>query len=136
MDRIRLLRNSVRNYEWGSRTALAELMGRPAPTAEPEAELWIGAHPSSPSEVCGIEPPASLLACIEAAPAQTLGPEVAAAWGAELPFLLKLLATEQALSIQTHPDAARARAGFEREWHTVQHRVIVQSWMGLEGIDL
>jgi mannose-6-phosphate isomerase len=36
-------------------------------------------------------------------------------FGAELPFLFKVLAPVQALSIQTHPDAEQARAGFERE---------------------
>ncbi|MDH3521593.1 MAG: hypothetical protein OEM49_14165, partial [Myxococcales bacterium] len=36
------LRNPIRNYAWGSRTAIAELLGNPSPSAEPEAELWIG----------------------------------------------------------------------------------------------
>ena len=33
----------------GRDTAIAALQGRPAPTAGPEAELWMGAHPAAPS---------------------------------------------------------------------------------------
>ncbi|MEU6646907.1 type I phosphomannose isomerase catalytic subunit, partial [Saccharomonospora sp. NPDC046836] len=35
----------VRAYEWGSRTTIAGLLGRPVPSPHPEAELWMGAHP-------------------------------------------------------------------------------------------
>ena len=48
-------------------------------------------------------------------PEALLGPAVIARFGRELPFLLKVLACEQALSLQTHPDADRARQGFARE---------------------
>jgi mannose-6-phosphate isomerase len=115
MDRIRLLRNPIRDYAWGSRTALAELMGRPSPAAKPEAELWMGTHPAAPSEVREGSNWISLPEYVRRSPAEVLGPEVAAAFGGELPFLFKVLASERALSIQTHPDAERARAGFERE---------------------
>ena len=50
-----VLENPVQNYAWGSRTAIADLLGRPAPSALPEAELWIGAHPKAPSRV--VAPP-------------------------------------------------------------------------------
>ena len=50
-DSLELLRSPIRRYAWGSRTALAALQGRPAPTAAPEAELWLGAHPGAPSTV-------------------------------------------------------------------------------------
>ncbi|HET6192194.1 MAG TPA: type I phosphomannose isomerase catalytic subunit, partial [Trebonia sp.] len=48
MPRVDLLDPMVQPYAWGSRTVLAELQGRQAPTAGPEAELWMGAHPSAP----------------------------------------------------------------------------------------
>jgi mannose-6-phosphate isomerase len=115
MDRIRLLRNPIRDYDWGSRTALAELMGRPSPAPHPEAELWMGAHPAAPSEVFEDSGWVSLVEYIRRAPREVLGPEVAAAFGGELPFLFKVLAPERPLSIQTHPDAEQARAGFARE---------------------
>ncbi len=44
MDR---LVNTVRPYAWGSTTAIPELLGT-APTGEPQAEMWMGAHPGAP----------------------------------------------------------------------------------------
>jgi mannose-6-phosphate isomerase len=115
MHRIRRLRNPIRDYAWGSRTALAELSGRPHPTARPEAELWMGAHPAAPSHVWDGTDWVPLTEWIRRDPAAVLGPEVARGFGGELPFLFKVLAVARALSVQAHPDAAQARAGFERE---------------------
>jgi mannose-6-phosphate isomerase len=115
MDRIRLLRNPIREYAWGSDTVLAELLGEPAPSARPQAELWIGAHLAAPSEVRSDFGWTSLVDWIRRDPAAVLGPAAARAFGGELPFLLKVIAVERPLSLQAHPDAARARAGFERE---------------------
>ena len=47
-------------------------------------------------------------------PAETLGP-VAQRFGGALPFLLKVLAVAEPLSIQAHPTLAQAAAGFARE---------------------
>src|SRR6266571_5769563 len=49
--RMDLLRPVIRPYPWGTRTAIAELQGRPVPAPGPEAALWMGAHPSAPSGV-------------------------------------------------------------------------------------
>ena len=38
------LEGVVRDYAWGSATAIPQLLGRP-PTGAPVAELWLGAHP-------------------------------------------------------------------------------------------
>jgi mannose-6-phosphate isomerase len=115
MHRIRRLRNPIRDYAWGSRTALAELLGRPHPTDRPEAELWMGAHPAAPSQVADGAGWVPLPEWIRRDPAAVLGHEVARRFGGELPFLMKVLAVARALSVQAHPDAERARAGFERE---------------------
>jgi mannose-6-phosphate isomerase len=104
-----LLRPVVRPYPWGSRTAIADLRGRPVPAPGPEAELWMGAHPSAPS---GVDRAPGLDALIAADPDRELGPEVAARFGGRLPFLLKVLSAEQALSIQVHPSRAQAEAGY------------------------
>ncbi|MBQ1071013.1 type I phosphomannose isomerase catalytic subunit, partial [Micromonospora sp. D75] len=45
---MELLQGRIRDYAWGSRTAIAELQGRPVPSNGPEAELWLGAHPGAP----------------------------------------------------------------------------------------
>jgi mannose-6-phosphate isomerase len=108
-----LLRPVVRPYAWGSRTAIAELQGRSVPAAGPEAELWMGAHPSAPSGVA--RDPATLDAVIAADPVRELGPECAERFSGRLPFLLKVLSAERALSIQVHPSRAQAEVGFAAE---------------------
>jgi mannose-6-phosphate isomerase len=115
MDATRLqrIRGAVRHYAWGSRTAIPELLGEP-PTSEPQAELWLGAHPAAPAQLQG-EREVPLDAWIRADPEGVLGAPVVERFGAELPFLLKVLAAAEPLSIQAHPDAAQARAGFARE---------------------
>jgi mannose-6-phosphate isomerase len=110
-----VLRPVVRPYPWGSRHAIAELVGRPAPAPGPEAELWMGAHPSAPSGVARDARRTTLDAVIAADPDRELGPGCVARFGPRLPFLLKVLAAEQALSIQVHPSRAQAQAGFRAE---------------------
>ena len=109
---MELLRNPIRPYAWGSHTAIAAVQGRNLPTEEPEAELWMGAHPGDPSTV---EDGRTLIEHIAEDPAGTLGAENVRRFGERLPFLFKVLAAEAPLSIQAHPDAAQARAGFDAE---------------------
>ena len=106
-----LLRPVIRPYPWGTRTAIAELQGRPVPAPGPEAELWMGAHPSAPSGVGWT----TLDEVIAAAPERALGADCAARFGGRLPFLLKVLSAEKALSIQVHPSRAQAEVGFAAE---------------------
>jgi mannose-6-phosphate isomerase len=115
MPLVDLLHPMVQPYAWGSRTAIAELRGRPAPAAEPEAELWMGAHPSAPSGLDRGGARTTLEAVIAADPAGELGAECAKRFGGRLPFLLKVLAAEKALSIQVHPSREQAEAGFRAE---------------------
>lgn len=110
-----LLDNVIQPYAWGSRTALAELMARPCPSPTPEAELWMGAHPGAPSRVRRGNETASLLDVIRQAPEHELGEAITRRFGAELPFLLKVLAAGAPLSLQTHPSLSQAREAFARE---------------------
>ncbi|MEN9796661.1 MAG: hypothetical protein RL653_357 [Pseudomonadota bacterium] len=110
-----LLRNSIQRYTWGSRTALAGLRGAPAPTAEPEAELWMGAHPLAPSEVAVGGAWEPLDRAIAGAPEAWLGQAVFQRFGGKLPFLLKVLAAAEPLSLQAHPSRPQAEAGFADE---------------------
>jgi len=107
------LDNPIQNYAWGSKTALARLQGRP-PAAEPEAELWIGAHPQAPSAVTVVGRRITLDRLVAERPAEALGPAVRR-FGPTLPFLLKVLAVAEPLSIQAHPSLAQAVEGFARE---------------------
>ncbi len=86
------IRNTPRDYAWGSTTAIADLLGT-APSGGPQAELWLGTHPGSPA----------------------LTPTGTLAEVATLPYLLKVLAAASPLSLQAHPTIAQAVAGFARE---------------------
>jgi len=105
----------VRPYAWGSRTAIAELQGRPAPTEAPEAELWLGAHPGDPSVVTVKDGPVGLDALISGDPLGQLGAKVTDEFGPRLPFLLKVLAADAPLSLQAHPDSRYAREAYARQ---------------------
>lgn len=106
--------NTPRPYAWGSTTAIAELFGT-EPTGEPQAELWLGSHPGSPSVIvapAAVGGAATLSEWIAADPAETLGDLAATG---RLPFLLKLLAAAHPLSLQAHPTPEQGQAGFARE---------------------
>ncbi|MEV6265352.1 mannose-6-phosphate isomerase, class I [Streptomyces sp. NPDC051784] len=118
MDR---LSNTVRPYAWGSTTAIPELLGTP-PTGEPQAEMWMGAHPGAPSRLtrspegdAAGQGEQSLTDVIAADPERELGPEAVRAFGPRLPFLLKLLAAGAPLSLQVHPDLSQAKQGYADE---------------------
>jgi mannose-6-phosphate isomerase len=111
---VDLLDCPIKSYDWGSPTALAGLQGR-RPTGEPEAELWIGAHPSGPAHLVRGGRRAGLDEVIAADPVAELGAEAAARWQGRLPFLLKLLAAARPLSLQTHPSSEQAVSGFAAE---------------------
>jgi mannose-6-phosphate isomerase len=112
---VHLLRGAVRNYAWGSRTAMADFAGNPSPTAHPEAELWLGANPGDPAYLQMPTGETSLLEAITADPDGQLGPAVAARFGSTLPFLAKVLAADEPLSLQAHPSSEQAAEGFDRE---------------------
>ncbi|WP_392874662.1 mannose-6-phosphate isomerase, class I [Streptomyces sp. LN499] len=117
MDR---LSNTVRPYAWGSTTAIPELLGV-APTGEPQAEMWMGAHPGAPSRLARISGTSEALTeqpltdIIAADPERELGAAAVEKFGPRLPFLLKLLAAGAPLSLQVHPDLEQARKGYEDE---------------------
>ncbi|MBR7832768.1 mannose-6-phosphate isomerase, class I [Actinospica durhamensis] len=128
-----LLGNTVQPYAWGSHTAIADLLGEPSPTPGPQAELWMGAHPNAPSVLTRAGRAATLQTAIDAAPAQELGAEVNARFGGRLPFLLKVLAAQKALSVQLHPNREQAEQGYARENAAgvpldARERVYVDNW--------
>ncbi|GAA4890803.1 mannose-6-phosphate isomerase, class I [Actinomycetospora straminea] len=119
---MEVLRGSVRTYAWGSRTHLAELLGEEVPSPHPQAELWLGAHRDEPSRLVTGHAPGndgadtrSLADVLREDPAGTLGPTRRERWSDRLPYLLKVLAAEEPLSLQAHPSAEQAAAGYARE---------------------
>lgn len=87
------IEGAVQHYAWGDPVFIPELLGL-EPDGRPWAEYWLGTHPNGPARLDN----GDLLS-------ETTG---------DLPYLLKLLAAIEPLSLQTHPDAEQARAGFER----------------------
>ena len=83
----------VQHYAWGDPVFLPRLLGREA-DGRPWAEYWLGTHPSGASQLDD-------------------GIALADVTG-ELPYLLKVLAAAEPLSLQTHPNAEQARDGFQR----------------------
>lgn len=108
---MHLLTNPIRDYAWGSTSQMAEFLGTTA-TGKPQAELWIGAHDGDPS--C-LDDGRLLNQAIAEDPYPILGKRVHDLFGDRLPFLMKVLAVEQPLSLQVHPSGERARIGHHRE---------------------
>ena len=130
---MRLLHNQIQPYPWGSTTAIAELTGQTNPVGTPQAELWMGAHPAAPSAVDTPEGRLPLTELIAAEPNAQLGAASLKHFGTRLPFLLKVLAAQKALSIQLHPTRAQAQAGFAAEEargvpRGAAERVYVDDW--------
>ena len=107
MDR---LENTIRPYAWGSATAIPRLLGV-EPTGEPQAEMWMGAHPGAPSRT----ERGPLTEVIDEDPEKELGRAAVAKFGPRLPFLLKLLAAGAPLSLQVHPNLEQAKEGYADE---------------------
>ncbi len=105
------LENVIQDYAWGSHRALSEQFGIANPEHRPQAELWMGAHPSGCSR---LDDGRLLSELIQAEPGAVLGDYTQARFG-DLPFLFKVLAAAQPLSVQVHPRQVNASQGFQRE---------------------
>ena len=94
---MHLLHGTVAHYDWGDTEALPDFLGA-LTNGKPWAELWFGTHPGGPSQIT-----------------TTTGTQPLSDVVGELSFLVKVIAAAQPLSLQTHPTATQARAGFARE---------------------
>ncbi|MDR2393001.1 MAG: mannose-6-phosphate isomerase, class I [Treponema sp.] len=114
MNPLFRLQNPIKHYDWGSPQWIPQLLGVANPEGLPWAELWMGVHPEGPSitEYAGTALP--LASLIAQDPAGYVGTAIQQAFGT-LPFLFKLLAVEQPLSLQAHPNKEQAQRGWERE---------------------
>ncbi|NLA23062.1 MAG: mannose-6-phosphate isomerase, class I [Candidatus Marinimicrobia bacterium] len=106
-----VLRNKIQHYEWGTRGEQAfipRLLGIQSEGNRPYAELWIGAHPSAPSQVNISNDLIDLTELIKKHPVEILGETVFKRFGSNLPFLFKVLSAGKPLSIQAHPNKSQA----------------------------
>ncbi|MCK3197388.1 mannose-6-phosphate isomerase, class I [Escherichia coli] len=108
------LDNTIQNYVWGSKTAIQKLFGIENINQEPQAELWMGAHPNGCSKV-ELDGEMHLLSTLIASDKIGFLSEITAEQFGELPYLFKVLAADNALSIQVHPSKEEAEIGFAKE---------------------
>lgn len=105
------LTNPVRHYAWGSRSHIPRLCGVDG-GGRPCAEMWFGAHPADPSRLADGR---TLDAAIAEGPKAMLGEHVQTSFGDRLPYLMKLLAAAEPLSLQVHPTSERARIRYAEQ---------------------
>ncbi len=89
----RLIVGPIRHYPWGDPSFIPRLLGLAA-DGRPWAELWLGTHPKGPAHF-------------------TDGTELRSVTG-DLPYLVKVLAAAEPLSLQAHPGLDQAIDGFRR----------------------
>ncbi|MGQ4538373.1 mannose-6-phosphate isomerase, class I [Dermabacteraceae bacterium P7074] len=108
------IKGQRQSYAWGSFSAIPDFLGGKA-DGNPFAELWFGAHPIAPAQVetdAGWQP---LNRVIADRPRRILGDATLRRFGANLPYLLKVIAPAQPLSLQVHPTLELARESFDAE---------------------
>jgi len=105
--------NKIQDYPWGSRRYLQDMLG--LDSNRPLAELWMGVHPRGMSLVeTSRDTQVKLSEYISSDSEKILGPEINGKYG-NLPYLFKLLAAGDPLSIQAHPSKGQAEKGFALE---------------------
>ena len=104
------IKGVVKEYEWGSKDFLPALFGY-TENGKPQAEAWFGCHPAGEST---LEDGSKLSSLIKSSPKTMLGRACADKYGT-LPLLLKILAINDPLSIQCHPDIPIAKRGYAEE---------------------
>ncbi len=116
MKRNTLLRltGALQNYAWGGYEYIPSLVGQPCPSAEPIAELWMGAHHRGPACVYINGQKVTLADALQENP-EWLGKTSRQQFGDQLPFLFKVLDVREMLSIQSHPTKRQAEIGFAAE---------------------
>eukprot|EP00775_Hariotina_reticulata_P009221 gene9221-9386_t len=133
------LRCPAQNYAWGRPAAesevamLASSNGTSIDESKPFAELWMGTHPSGPALISGQD--TTLKEWIQAHP-EALGDAVLKRFGTDLPYLLKVLSVQTALSIQSHPDkklAEKLHAQQPQDYKDDNHKP--EMALALEGFE-
>ena len=106
-----ILKNTIQNYQWGKSEWISDFLNIKKTNNSPQAELWMGAHPKSPSKTIKGQ---SLNSLIDKKGSELLGENTYEKYG-RLPFLFKILAVDAPLSIQVHPSKSQAEEGFKNE---------------------
>ena len=114
MKRAYKLQGVIRNYDWGGTQFISELLGTKNEKQIPQAEYWMGAHPSAPALVSMENEQVALIDLIQTNSPHFLGEKTKTNFGS-LPYLFKVLDVASMLSIQVHPNVENAIKGFDKE---------------------
>ena len=98
--KVAKLHNRIQDFAWGSESYLPQLLGYQNPEQKPQAELWMGVHPLGESRVDGVDTLLSEYLQEAHSPNENKDENTQNS----LPFLFKVLAAKQPLSIQVHPN--------------------------------
>lgn len=110
-----LMKNEIKNYEWGSVTSIQDLFEIDNSEAKPQAEIWMGSHENGSSFIKTDNKEQSLREFIKTNPKEILGERTSEIFNEQLPYLFKVLAAQKALSIQVHPSKKSAEQGYHKE---------------------
>ena len=114
VNHIYKMENPIKDYPWGSHTAINEFYNISNINDQPQAEMWMGCHPNGSSQLIDAENnKINIDDFINQAPKTVLG-DAFNKFG-EIPFLFKVLAADKPLSIQVHPSKIRAEEGYAAE---------------------
>lgn len=109
------LANVIKDYDWGTKTKLFELFNIANPNNQPQAEMWMGIHPSGVSTAIDSHgKQIKLDQLITQNSVAILGDKTQNEYGT-LPYLFKVLSAQDPLSIQVHPELSKAKKGYEKE---------------------
>ncbi len=112
---------AIQNYAWGGKTNIPQVLGIANTEDKPVAEAWYGMHKNGPS-TADISGERVTLLDVNTVQAENPAAQHDPIFGLRdpasqyrLPFLLKLLDARVMLSIQAHPNKAKAEAGYARD---------------------
>lgn len=128
---MRLVRGVVQHYPWGHQSVIPQLLGLPA-DGRPWAELWFGTHLGGPGKVFEVDDESAVIdgdalaldpdGALRTLPRRRTAEDDSGgisvplvSVSGELPYLVKVLAAAQPLSLQSHPSEQQARNGYARE---------------------
>ena len=106
---IKKIKGVVKDYAWGNNDFIPSLIG--GATGGPQAELWLGSHPSGDAEVSDN----GHLSDFIRENKSVLGERSWNKYNGRLPLLMKVLAIAKPLSLQCHPNKSQAEKGWARE---------------------
>ena len=107
-----------KHYHWGSTKDLPHITGIQNKSEKPIAEIWYGAHPSSPSQVITETGEISMGEVFTRLSENFASHESEKNTPAPFPIMMKFISAAEPLSLQVHPDKNFAGRGYDKENQT------------------